>query len=546
MIPNNAPASRIKRFALASVAALLVLAGVAFVALRQRAEPIARQRIIENLETKLHCTVELDGVHVAFTHGLEVNGNGLRIQSIGNQQRATPGGAPMLSVRSFQFHSTLGDLLFHHTSAITAYAQGLVLTIPPGNDRAPLQQGDPAKRGQPRDSMFLNRLVATDSSLVVENSDPSKPPIRLPFTKFILLDPGGPDEGHSARPFTYEAILTSPKPLGEIHSEGHIGPWVFATPRTSPVDGNYTYDHVDLGTVNGISGTLTSAGRITGTLGAMAVHGTTDTPDFALDTSARPFAVHTEFQALVDGTNGDVTLQAVTAHFLHTTVLATGSVKRAVEQKGHRTEVDAEIRAGRAEDLLTLFSKTPSPMLTSALVLRGRVVVPPGKQRLVLKLEAVGKALLTGAVWSSPEIQGQVDSFSLRATDQGKARQAIQNPAASPLVASTLAGAFRIKGGNIEVAGLSYRVPGALMLMDGRYPLVDRELDFHGVARTDAPAAHMEAGWKRLLIAPISPLLHKHGAGMELPVSFTGDKSQPHFALDLANRKVDEEKTAAR
>ncbi len=509
-------------------------------------EPIARRQIIENLEARLHCKVELDQVHVSLLHGLEVNGSGLRIQSIGNQQRSTPGGVPMLSARTFQFHSTVTGLLFHHATAITAYAQGLVLTIPAGEDRTPLQQGDPAKHGLPRDSIFLNRLVATDSKLVLENADPAKQPIVFDFARLLLIDQGGPDDGRPAQPFDYEATLTNPRPLGEIQSRGHVGPWVFGSARNSPVDGNYTYDRVELNTVPGLEGTLSSSGRITGTLGAMAVHGTTETPDFALDISARPFAVHTEFQALVDGTTGNVALQAVTARFLHTTVEGHGTVKRATNPKGHVTDLDINIVNGRAEDLLVLLSKKPQPMLDSAIDLQGRVVVPPGKQRLVLKLQAAGKAVLTGATWTSPEIQQSIDAFSLRAIDDGKAAQAIHDPAASPEVLSHLDGAFRIAGGNIDITGLSYRVPGALLLMDGRYPLVDPALDFHGVARTDASAAHMESGIKRLLVAPISPFLHKHGAGMEIPVSFTGDKSHPRFALDIAHHDVDESKTENR
>ena len=179
MTPKIAAPSRVKSVTLYA-AAIVSIVLLAALFLNRYAEPIARHQIIENLEAKLHCTVELDQVHVALLHGLEVNGSGLRIQSIGNQQRSTPGGTPMLSARTFQFHSSIAGLIFHHSTAITAYAQGLVMTIPAGNDRTPLQQGDPRKRGQPRDSIFLNRLVATDSQLVLENADPSKPPLVFP------------------------------------------------------------------------------------------------------------------------------------------------------------------------------------------------------------------------------------------------------------------------------------------------------------------------------------------------------------------------------
>ena len=247
--------------------------------LRHHAEPIVRSRIVENLESKLHCNVELDQVHVSFRRGLEVNGSGLRIMAIGSRARITPGGTPMLVARSFQFATTVSDLLFHPSSAITAYVQGLVLTIPAADDREHLEQGDPAKRNQPRNSLFLNKLVATDSRLVLErpimthpsgHSRPPGPALVFDFTKLILIDPG------KNLPFVYEAILTNPKPIGEVHSTGHVGPWVFQSSRKTPVDGNYTFDHADLGTIPGIEGVLSSSGRITGVLGSMAVHGTTE------------------------------------------------------------------------------------------------------------------------------------------------------------------------------------------------------------------------------------------------------------------------------
>lgn len=536
--------------ALALLSLIFVIA--VFVYVVRHAEPLARHRIVEDLESKLHCEVELDQVHLRLRHGLEVNGSGLRIMAIGNSARVTPGGVPMLSVRSFQFTTTLLDLFVHHASAITAYAQGLVLTIPPADDREHLQQGDPSKHNQPRNSFFLNKLVATDSRLVLElpilkspsSRSPSKlipesapkQPIEFDFNKLVLIDPG------KNLPFIYEAILTNPKPVGEVHSAGHVGPWVFNAARKTPVDGNYTFDHADLSTVPGIAGTLSSVGRVSGVLGQMAVHGTTETPDFALDISAHPFPVHTEFQALVDGTTGNVALQAVAARFLHTSLNANGLISRAHDVPGHQIGIDVHLLNGRAEDLLTLFSRSSHPFVSAAISLTGHVDVPPGKQRLILKLHSEGRAALAGATWSIPSIQQKVDALSMRAEDH--AREAKDNPSANPRVASTITGRFVIQRGAIDIAGLVYKIPGAVVLGAGQYPLINRDLAFHGVARTVASAAHMETGIKSLLLRPISPFLSKNGAGMQIPVSFTGDKAHPAFALDFKNRAADDQLTS--
>lgn len=515
-------------------AVLLAAFAIAWFALRHHIEPVVRERIVESLEVRLRTEVELDQVHVTLRHGLEVNGSGLRVMSIGNRARITPGGVPMLTVRSFQFDTTFGDLLFHHQSAVTAYAQGLIITLPAANDRVIVPPADPAKSRQPRDSFLLNKLVATESTLVLESSDASKLPIVFDFNKLIVVDPG------KNLPFDYETILTNPKPIGEIHSVGHINPWDFASPRDTPVDGNFTMDRVDLSTVSGLEGHLTASGRITGSLGQMAVHGITDSPDFALDISAHPFAAHNEFEALVDGTNGNVALQSVEGRFLHSVIEANGLVTRVDgPEPGHFIAIDFHLRNGRAEDLLTLFDKTPPPMLAGSMSTSGHVDVPPGKQRLVLKMRVRGTASIDAAHWSNPALQEKVDAFSLRAQDVGKAGQAIHDPAASPIVASAMTGSFTIRNGNIDIANLIYKLKGATLIMDGTYPLVSHQIDFHGVARTVASASHLESGWKSLLLKPVSPFLHKHGAGTELPVSFTGDKSHPAFALDLKDRNTD-------
>ena len=49
-------------------------------------------------------------------------------------------------------------------------------------------------------------------------------------------------------------------------------------------------------------------------------------PDFALRISSHPMALHTDFNAIVDGTNGDVILNKVVSKFLDTTLITKGKV----------------------------------------------------------------------------------------------------------------------------------------------------------------------------------------------------------------------------
>jgi len=43
----------------------------------------------------------------------------------------------------------------------------------------------------------------------------------------------------------------------------------------------------------------------------------------------------------------------------------------------------------------------------------------------------------------------------------------------------------------------------------------------------------MTTGWKSILLKPVDPFFHKHGAGAEVPFKITGTRNEPHFGLDL-------------
>jgi len=77
-----------------------------------------------------------------------------------------------------------------------------------------------------------------------------------------------------------------------------------------------------LGTIKGIGGILSSTGEYDGTLDNIVVDGKTDTPDFRVATSGRMVPLHTEFHAIVDGTNGDTYLHPVKAQILTSWLVA--------------------------------------------------------------------------------------------------------------------------------------------------------------------------------------------------------------------------------
>src|SRR5207247_2861670 len=81
-------------------------------------------------------------------------------------------------------------------------------------------------------------------------------------------------------PFSFDVTLFNPQPPGEIHSSGKFGPWNQQDPGHTTVSGSYTYEDAKLGVFDGISGTLSAAGKFEGPLDEIVTDGSTSLADF--------------------------------------------------------------------------------------------------------------------------------------------------------------------------------------------------------------------------------------------------------------------------
>ena len=158
----------------------------------------------------------------------------------------------------------------------------------------------------------------------------------------------------------FRAELTNPIPRGEIETEGRFGPWSRESPGATPVEGKYSFNDVDLSTIKGIAGILTSTGEFRGALGRIEVKGETRTPDFSLNIAKNKMPLTTTFEAIVDGTDGDTYLKAVNARLGQTPILASGAITGTPGVKGRTVQLKVKIADGRIDDLLLLSVKTPS------------------------------------------------------------------------------------------------------------------------------------------------------------------------------------------
>ena len=283
-------------------------------------QPMLRQKVVETLSARFNSPVELDRLSLSMSKGVMVTGGGLRILYLAGPTKpdARPNAPPMLTVESFEFRTGWRELLRPTTRVVSVKVRGLQVNIPPKGERGVAMPDDPKRRGQPKLGIAVDTIECTDAKVVIETSKPGKKPLEFAISRLVLTDVG------AKKPLNYEAVLVNPKPVGNVRSTGHFGPWQDDNPRDTPLDGSYEFTHADLSSIHGIGGILASTGRFGGTLGEIAVEGVTETPDFRLDVSDHALPLHTEFRAVVDGTTGDTRLDAVKARVGRSELTAAG------------------------------------------------------------------------------------------------------------------------------------------------------------------------------------------------------------------------------
>ncbi len=506
---------------------LLLLLGVAGEMLARRAGPILQQRLIAALSTRFHSHVELDSLEVSLLHGLEVSGQGLRIGApLASPEPSAKAAPPVVSVAHFRFHTGLRSLFERPLRIGTVYVSGLDIRIPPHGLH--VQPGDDAERRRAAQTqLIVDRFSIRDSRLVLENSDPAKTPKTFDLQSIDLEDVA------QDTPVRFNATLVNAIPRGDVHVQGNFGPWISASPGATPLDGRYTFEHADLSTIHGLSGTLRSTGEFRGQLHRLEVSGSTETPDFALESARQPMSLRTTFHAIVDGTTGDTLLQPVQGRLRNSAFTCRGSIVNE-KGKGHVIDLTVEVPNGFVQDFLALAVKTRPVLLSAQMTSSAQLHLRPGHESVLDRLALHARFSLRQIHLANAAFQQKVDQLSLRA--QGLPAQAAE-AAAHPgpaVVSSAMSGQFELSGGRMNFDSLNYTVPGAQIQMQGVYSLDGEQFDFHGKVRTQAQASGMvQSWWKQILLHAVDQYLSRNGAGVELPFTIHGTRSVPQFGLDF-------------
>jgi hypothetical protein len=506
------------KLVVAGAATVVIVLGIAAEYVLHHAGPIVRNRVVETLSAKFHAPVQLANLQISLLRGIEVEGDGLRIPYTGDGSTQKT----LISVKHFSFRTSVRGLLHQPTHIAFVRVDGLTIDLPPGPQR---KQALHLKNQPHKVAFSAGEILATNVTLTIETNKPGKTPLQFNISRLDLRDIG------RGKPMSYDANLVNPKPIGNIHAVGHFGPWKPDDPRQTPVSGDYSFRDADLNSIKGLGGILSSTGHYEGVLERITIDGTTDTPNFSLDISNHPMPLTTVFHAYVDGTDGDTYLDPVKGMLAQTEIIARGKIVN-IKGQGHDIQLNAVLPHARMEDVLELGVKTNPPLMSGALTMHTSIHIPPGKERVSQKIQLAGSMQITHVEFTKIKWQNKVDDFSMRA--QGKPEDAKAAGSDNKAeVASSMSLNFQENNGVILVDDLQYKIPGALVAMNGVYSTDGKKFEFKGHVRTTAEASQMVTGWKSLLLKPLDPFLKKNGAGMELPISISGTQGDIKFGLAM-------------
>jgi hypothetical protein len=488
---------------------------------RPKLHQIAQQRVEAYLQSQFRSTVQFSDFHVRLFPRVQLTIDGVVMRHLGRTDIP-----PVIEIRRMTLVARPEAFWGHRHEISRVRLEGLVIHTPP---RVPggtsIIHGTNADLA--RKYPFVIDEIDADNARVVllrKLAESSTPPNEFHIHQLVL-------NGFSFdRAATFHALLSNPKPRGEIHCDGRFGPWNAEDPSQTPVYGNYTFRDADLGTFKGLQGILSSVGSFNGPLDYLDVEGVTDTPDFALRTSAHPMNLHTDFTAIVDGTNGNTVLTNVTARFLHTIVATHGAVVDVDPQvKGRTIVLDASSDRARMEDLLVLTVKSDRPIMIGSARFKTHILIPEKEEDLVDRLQLDGQFALDDVHFTSPTTQERVDTLSRKG--QGRPEDIEVADAVSDFQ-----GRFTLSQAEVRFSSLEFRVAGASVSLGGGYNLDNGQLDFRGELQMQAKLSQTTTGWKSVVLKPFDRFFQGQNGGSRIPIKITGTRENPSFATNFHDK----------
>jgi hypothetical protein len=491
-----------------------------FVAFGSRT-PVLREALVEALREKLDADVELQSFEADVFPRVRITGDGLRLRL--RDQRET---RPLIEIAHFEVQSGIWGPLQRPRRFKSVTLEGLKISIPPRSDHD-RESGNVAAAQTSEGPIVIDEVIAHNAELLLIPKRADKEPKRFDIHDLRVESVG------FNRSMPFHATLTNPVPKGLIDAAGSFGPWRAIEPGDTPLKGRYSFKNADLNTIKGIAGTLSSEGEFSGKLAEIDVRGKTSTPNFSVDVGGRPVPLDTEFQAVVDGTDGDTYLKRVDAKFLDTALTASGAITGQPGVKGRTIKVDVHMDRGKIDDVLRLAVKSANPVMSGALALDTSLLIPPGPAKVADRLQLNGRFAIRDGRFTDPGVHTKLVTLSRRS--QGK-----EADDSAGRVLSNMRGEFSLNDGVARFRTLTFEVPGAAVDLTGDYGLRSEQLNFAGTLSMQATISEAAGtgGVKGALLKAVDPLFKKPGHGAVVPIKIHGTREKPEFGLDVKSLRI--------
>lgn len=516
-------------------AAIVVFIGLIIVGsvLSRRIEPFVRAQAEQYLRDRFRADVQIATLRVhlppisplrmLFTggHGSIATVEG---KDIVMRMRGRPAAAPLFSIREFKTDIDVGALRDSSKHVPLVRITGLEITVPPKGQRPDLTPDSspadqpPEDPSEPKTAIVIDRLNIQKAALILMPADRTKKPLRFDIHDVKMQSAG---QGVAMQ---YDCFLTNASPPGEIHSTGTFGPWNTTEPGDTPLNGDFSFDHADLGVYNVIAGILQSKGHFQGELDTITARGEAYVPDFRLKRSGNPVPLRTKYEVLVDGTNGNTTLKPVEATLGATRFTTSGVVFKHDGDRHRQIHLQVNMPNGRMQDVLRLAMKGDT-FMEGTLQLKTMLELPNLDGKVMNKLRLDGTFDITNGHFLRSTIQDQIDTLSQRGQGQPNNQEIDE-------VVSRMTGSFKLDEHVITFRTLTFGVSGADVDLAGSYDLNADALDFHGALRLRAKVSQTVTGWKHWLLKPVDPFLAKNGAGTYLKIQVVGTSKAPKFGRE--------------
>jgi hypothetical protein len=445
-----------------------------------------------------------------------------------NRASGGSSGVALVAIRSATIEANYHDMLFRPGYLARIILDGLRIHVAQAadertKDESTQQSGQPAEAANSDSSTTrVGEVITKEAVLEIERQDGA--PLIFEIHQLDL------QTIQKDSPMSYELAMHNAEPPGEIKARGKFGPWNGASIKSVPLTGEYTLEGTDLGVFHGIAGILSGRGEFHGVLGQIETQGSTDTPKFEVTRSKHAVPVKTKFDAMVDGTTGNVILRSVEGTIVRTVAHVEGSISSKQGQHGKTAALNITVRNGHIDDVLRMFVREAKPPMEGATNFKAHVVLPPDHRPFIKRVVLQGEFEITHAKWEKESRQGNVNMLSKRASGNKKQPE-------TPEVTAELNGKVLLREGVATFSETSFQVPGAEATLHGTYNLENSKIDFHGELKTQAEISENATGAKAVLLKPLDPLFKRKHAGAVVPAEMTGTYADPHFAISLTPKK---------